>query len=320
MYNILNDFLIVLITNYLYLYINIIKPKEDKLLIKHEKDKIERDMEINHEQLKAFLKHYTSNGFHNLGNEFNETINIFYDSKYLEYKSYVLETCPIRQLKPIVSTFYDYLPGFSFLFLPEKLKTLKLEKVKEDNPVLYKILGCYNPLENKISLNSISKGTLAHEFIHAISTKIEDNLIFTGFAVKTNGINLFSGLNEGFTELITERIFAFKEKTYKTNVNACACLELLFNSPQELETAYFLNNFNYLFNGFLKYGSLEEFIYFNYLLDLSEHFDDYEDKLNDLILEIITRTNNEDKINKANEILKKKEPHKVLQLITRFKN
>ena len=314
MISFLNELLLGGITSYLALYINIIKPKIDKELITFEKENLKEENWLYYENLKNFFKIYKPKNL----NITKEALELFGDEtllpKYLEGKDLIVNKCSIKTLKPIINTFYEYMPGFSFWYLGEKLETLTLEKRNENGNILYKILGSYNFWHNTIYLNHPKPGTLEHEFIHAASTRRQDDIALSGFSFKNEYYSFFNGLNEGFTEILNKRIFGTKKNTYEENVKVCECLELLFDSPKELEQAYFLNDIDYLYQGFLKYGTKEEFAYLNYLLDVSGYCLDEKKEMNNLILEFVKRTNDEDKIRKASEILSKKQEKKLVKI------
>lgn len=77
--------------------------------------------------------------------------------------------------------------------------------------------ACYDYANNQIRYTDISQNvkSLYHELFHMASTVIEDNTIFNGYLEETvenlESFNTISergrGLNEGYTELLSERYF-----------------------------------------------------------------------------------------------------------------
>ena len=309
-----NELLLGGISIYIAAYLNIIKPQIDKTQADLEKNEFNEKNKIYYEGLKTFIKAYkpTSNLTASIYTKLNEekVKQIASNSK-----KEIISHCPEKKLWPIINTFYDYMPEYCLFFLTDKIQDLSFEKKRQENNVLYKILGSYEPKTNTIYLNHPKPGTLEHEFIHAASTRKSDELSFVGFSTHNTYFHFFDGLNEGFTEMFNKRIFGFEKKSYKNNVKICQCLELLFTNPKELELAFFLNDIDYLYQGFLEYGTEDEFAYLNYLLDVSEYCHDKEKEMNDLIFEIIKRTKDENKIKKAEEILSKKKEKKLVKIL-----
>ena len=104
----------------------------------------------------------------------------------------------------------------------EKLKSLKVyycsirEMIKISSDLCFAD-ACYNYAYNQINYTDISINfrSLYHELFHMASTVIEDNTIFNGYLEETvENLESFKtisergrGLNEGYTELLSERYF-----------------------------------------------------------------------------------------------------------------
>ena len=122
----------------------------------------------------------------------------------------------------------------------------------------------------------------------------------------------FVGLNEGYTEVLCKRIFNKRKTSYPTNYYMCKYIETLFDNPKKMEIAYFLNNIDAVIDKFLEYGTKEEFIEINKVLDYSQKYifldDDKLKSTFDLLHDIIKRTNDENKIKKCEMIDAERNP------------
>lgn len=70
------------------------------------------------------------------------------------------------------------------------------------------VQGQYDVQKNQIILLSDHiKDASEHEFFHMASTDIDSNNLSTGFSLEFDGYNIGDALNEGYTQLLTERYF-----------------------------------------------------------------------------------------------------------------
>ncbi|MCI9110621.1 MAG: hypothetical protein HFH47_02265 [Bacilli bacterium] len=103
------------------------------------------------------------------------------------------------------------------------------------------------------------------------------------------------------------RLFSPKIRGYKSCYKICLLIELLFDDYHDMEHAYFCNNTDLLLETFLKYGTKEEFVYIVECLDVfaktAPEKQDVNDVIN-LLKDIISRTNNPDKIMRCEELTK----------------
>ena len=77
----------------------------------------------------------------------------------------------------------------------------------------HKILGTYNVSTKEIKVYDKKESTLTHELLHAASSDFTYSAV--GFSVEFKKSGMFGeGLNEGYTELINNRIFKYKSKSY----------------------------------------------------------------------------------------------------------
>ena len=72
------------------------------------------------------------------------------------------------------------------------------------------------------------------------------------------------GLNEGYTELLANRIFNnehyYNDSAYTLNVYLLRIFELLYDNQKDMEKDYFLANYQGPANAFTKYGKIEEYL------------------------------------------------------------
>lgn len=112
----------------------------------------------------------------------------------------------------------------------ESMEVIKknLKSVRSSSNYLQSLILCirfaggqYNPLfhtisenylltkiniDNKIEGNKLFQKVIAHELMHAASSHIVDNKVFSGFHQQCNGV----GINEGYTDLLSNRYIVDK--------------------------------------------------------------------------------------------------------------
>ena len=123
-----------------------------------------------------------------------------------------------------------------------------------------KLAGTYSGHSKKIDIYDTSNNTtLYYELLHAAST----NYIFSnvGFKVvlKESGV-LGEGLNEGYTELLNNRFFHGKSKSYIYLQNLAKLIENFYENKEEMVEDYFNADLFRLIGELLKSMSLEEAI------------------------------------------------------------
>ena len=204
-----------------------------------------------------------------------------------------------KEIKAMLNQLLEYLDNNNIDSYATNIKTLKCRKMRMS---LSNVHGIYDAKRNIIKYTTTA--SLSHEMLHMASHK---DCYLNGFKRK----HLFTGLNEGYTEVLNRRIFFdedYNTNAYSKNVILCLLLEQLFDERKQMEDAYFHNDTNYIYNTFCQYGSKEEFYYLNKYLDffIFTHSDNNELKSTANILNnIILRTNNNKKIEKSNKIIKK---------------
>ena len=145
---------------------------------------------------------------------------------------------------------------------------LKNVQVKKDvSLLLLGIKGKYNSKQNTLSY-SLSN-YIEHELIHLASSYYnkEKNFWHSGFINYSSKIFFAKALNEGYTDLITRRIFNKKTKFYDEEVRLVEFIELLFDNTK-LQTYYFNNDITAFINTMCKYMNKEEALSFIVSFDL----------------------------------------------------
>ncbi|MBR3897848.1 MAG: hypothetical protein IKJ43_01030 [Bacilli bacterium] len=215
-----------------------------------------------------------------------------------------------RKLRKYALRLYDYTDIENLLFCALNLCSIELERsfqYKQINGSFIVSDGCYYSKLNKMRYHT--KTAIPHEFMHMSSRSIitKDDNLRVGFGRASKERQKFVGINEGYTEMISRRIFFDEDydgHSYTTNVFAMRLFELLYDNRQEMEKDYLRADYESLKNHFLKFGTEEEFLYLASLLEVYE----WETKPTEkkivlkFIKEIIKRTADQKKIDEAEEI------------------
>ena len=170
----------------------------------------------------------------------------------------------------------------------------------------FKPSGVYHHEERCIELFNDKSFVLTHEFLHLASAQNEKHI---GFHINIENEEIGRCLNEGYTELLNQRIYNNPTTCYKHNVRIMRMLETFFDNYRDMEHAFFHCELNTLYKQFCEYGTKEEFLKISQNLD---YFAYAPIKTNDTIASIITqlkvyeiikRSKNPDKIQKCETIL-----------------
>lgn len=221
-----------------------------------------------------------------------------------------------NELKEIIITFKNYIDPVNFELCIKRLSNLKINHINLMHDIkkylqnFYKSDGVYIPKENTINIYKIfdKKSVLSHEFLHMASTSQNQA---SGFCTKLDDIWIGNGLDEGYTELLNQRIFNTKKLSYTYNIEIIQLLEIFFDNPKDMEYAYFHNNIFIIYKTFLKYGTKEEFLSLLQTLDnlietdipIYKKVSSIKEKIN--LYNIIKRSKNKDKILTAKSLLEK---------------
>ncbi len=192
-----------------------------------------------------------------------------------------------------------------------KIPTLTINYEDGITKYILNELGSYNHDNNTITLHCKNQDVLSHEFLHAASTLNDKYYTYVGFSANNDFEQFFYGFNEGYTEILNQRIFGSKYTGYIANYAICLMLETMFNNRKELEIAYFNNDLKIFIDKFLEYGTLEEMISLLNTLDefATTPFNnrEFNNALNQ-VYEIIKRNNELDKIKTCEEIINQYKP------------
>ena len=209
-----------------------------------------------------------------------------------------------KLLHNFVGTLYKKVDKHNLYNLAINLQGVKLEKI---NPFVWlvfdKSYGTYDFVNNTITY--FNKNSIPHELLHLSSTI---NSLHSGFNIVKGKYSFADGFNEGYTEMLAQRIFfneVFTNSAYKTDVYLLRIFELLYNDPKELESAYFNANYENPIKQFLNYGSLDEFKFILKHLDYfakTDIWDDEENIVFDLLINKVEKTKEKCKIKKAHDI------------------
>lgn len=130
------------------------------------------------------------------------------------------------------------------------------------------IAGVYNVKNNSIIMDENYLSSIYHELFHMASSTTKDGIFYTGFkqsSFKIGFTNIGMGINEGYTELLSQRYFiedSDPSPNYDYSVHIAKKLEILVG--KEKMKKYYLNaNLPGLINELKKYSSekdISEFI------------------------------------------------------------
>ena len=221
-----------------------------------------------------------------------------------------------KELIPLVNKLYEYI-GPEFLLLCalnlRKIQVVKDKKFKLNKYEFRKtvLTGAYLPNENKILYHE--KDSLAHEFLHMCATpmiKMTEDEYYSGFRFDYDMSVFQKGLNEGYTELLTSRIFNNKnyntDSIYKPSVYILRMFELLYASYKYMERDYFWANYQSPLANFQNFGTVEEYFTLLKHLDyfaLTEAMNNEDIEIMNFMKKIIRRTYDENKILKSEQIM-----------------
>ena len=141
-------------------------------------------------------------------------------------------------------------------------------------------MGTYDAKNNKIQVEGDDyTEAIYHELFHMASSTYKDGVRYSGFKQYSSkhGVNLGTGLNEGYTQLLTERYFGYIEEVrgiYKFEVHITDKLEKIVGK-EKMESLYLNADLLGLINELKNYASEEEIMKFISGTDfLRKHLDD----------------------------------------------
>ena len=198
-------------------------------------------------------------------------------------------------------------------FAKVNMQSLKLFKYKRK--FFSNTVGYYSSVHNEMHYSDLD--SKYHEALHAVSSvfikKIINGVTFvcskSGFCCNTINTTFGKGINEGFTEMLTRKIFFDEDYSinrYRANMAGARLLELFYDDPSLMERDYFQNNHNGPIMNFMRYGTAEEFKKFSNYMDFMAltSIKNHEDLLMlKLFKNILERTENEKMKDAADEII-----------------
>ena len=199
------------------------------------------------------------------------------------------------EVKKLVNFFIERLKHcFSYQQLNimfTNLKTIKInicsvpkEKKRQDTITL----ASYNSIFNMITLSRDNiKTTIFHELFHmssSIYTNEKDSFCGFHYVNKKKRITIGSGINEGYTELLTKRYFPDFEtlNNYEFERLIASKLEEIIGQDI-MENLYFNCNLLDLIKELKQYATTEEIMKFITMYDYIEYYDSYRKKNKDLV-------------------------------------
>lgn len=148
------------------------------------------------------------------------------------------------------------------------IKTAKLD-YDEINKLIKKtstvIKGSYIVNDNLMVLGLDDyKNTIYHELFHLSSSCVKDDVTYSGFTQSTPKMLIGDGINEGYTQLLTERYFGDKDiiRAYQYFVQIAGLLENIVDKDK-MEVLYLNSNL---------YGLIDELKQYAYYKDIMKFF------------------------------------------------
>lgn len=173
-------------------------------------------------------------------------------------------------------TLANNIPSDSLNILYNNLKTIEVSEkiIFIRNLLLIGVAGSYLPKQNKIKiLKYFEDYVIYHELFHMASTIYDkqNKIIFSGFAqYSSNFIKKFGvGLNEGYTEVLSERYFYkndYASKQYKLCMFYSKKLEEIIGQ-YNMTSAYLSADLPKLIKELMKYDTKENIVKFISNLD-----------------------------------------------------
>ena len=124
--------------------------------------------------------------------------------------------------------------------------------------------------KNKLVIRKGNKkeSTIYHELFHVASSIIDGNTYFVGFSQYTNKKGIIGkGLNEGYTELLTNRYFNSNNKSYQFEMQCAYLLETIVEKSK-MENLYLNADLFNLKNIISEYNTEDNFTAFLTNLDI----------------------------------------------------
>ena len=187
-----------------------------------------------------------------------------FGSYIIEFINTIMENIPDSNL----TLFYNNMNGINTTIgINEKIR--KASRYTE-------LYGVYLCKENEIQLSpNCHKSTIFHELLHASTSYIDENFIhFVGFEQVNNGNIIGEGLNEGYTQYLTEKFFNSSSESYIYEKRIAEILEIIVGKEM-MQSLYFNANLKGLVDVLKQYNTEENVYNFITTLDfLNKHMAD----------------------------------------------
>lgn len=193
-----------------------------------------------------------------------------------------------KQFGPLIMEFVEVvkenIPEIDLTILFNNLNTLNssIKSFKLLNLILgSEIAGQYDPKNNTLELSKSNYSlTIDHELFHASTTVVDNTagIIYCGFQqITSKNKTIGEGLNEGYTQYLTEKYFGKKRPLLKAYVYEKRIAEIVEKiiGEKKMKTLYFSANLNGLVECLKQYSSEEDVYRFINALDfLNKHMKD----------------------------------------------
>ena len=256
-------------------------------------------------------------------------INYIINQKFNTNKGYLYLIDLIKEKFPTFAINYD------------NLSNLKIEKMTIDEFYQSGYVGVYNAKTNtiKILVDIESLGieisqenildTFTHEFIHAISSKIDLNekIILEGFNMRTLSFqpSFLVGINEGITQMITNELLEIKSDAYP--FHTLIAYQLLFIVGKDKLLEYYSNNdieglgkllLNYNLSFDLKrFAELNYYMYFYLNGENIPSMESVGTEIQKMILELTEGLSDDEKRKFASLIIDEEKAKLIMQFVPR---
>ena len=159
-----------------------------------------------------------------------------------------------------IQSMINIMPKESLIKFMDKVEDISIEyhsfKEAENNRGVI-TTGTYIPMKNQIKIYSDKNEVLYHELLHVASSNNEYNMV--GFSIVFKKAGLFcNGLNEGYTELLNQRLFQSKTEGYIYLTYLALELENFYENKEDMMKDYFNNDIFSLIDELKKSMTLEE--------------------------------------------------------------
>lgn len=147
-------------------------------------------------------------------------------------------------------------------FFYNNFNDLKVSYFPNENK---KRFGVYEVIDNEILVNREDmQGAIFHELFHMATAFIDGEKIYIGFLQEDGDFSFGNGINEGYTQLLTERYFGdlfSGNRTYPFEVNVVKNLEVLVGQ-REMESLFLRADLRGLIEKIQRYAPREETVKF----------------------------------------------------------